>query len=56
MLWVVHLGDERCHTVAACDLGRSETLGYPEALCGVHLPDAGLEPLTVPTGWCVFRT
>ncbi len=49
MLWAVHPGDERCHAIAPCDLDKSETLGYAEALCGVQLPNAGLEPLTVPT-------
>lgn len=42
-------GRRALSAIAPRDLDKSETLGYAEALCGVQLPDAGLEPLTVPT-------
>lgn len=50
MLWALHPGDVRCHTVAAGDLHKTEMLGYAESLCGAHLPDAGLESAERPWG------
>ena len=37
MPWALHLSDGYCHAVAPGDLNKSETLGYVETLCGVHL-------------------
>jgi hypothetical protein len=51
MLWALHPGDKLCHAVAPSDLNKSETLGYAETLCGVHLPSDGLESADRPGGW-----
>lgn len=50
MLWAQHPGDGLCHAIAPCDLANSATLGYAEAPCGAHLPDAWLESIDRPWG------
>jgi hypothetical protein len=48
MRWATHPDNGHWHAVAPCDLARSETRGYAEALCGEQLPHAGLEHAVLP--------